>query len=53
MIDVHLPTTDGGERMMSRDTQPDRDRKRLLEHLKPEPAPEPPPKLATGSAPNL
>ncbi len=53
MIDVHLPTTDGRELMMSRYTQPDRDQKLLLEHLKLELPPQPPPKIATRSAPNL
>lgn len=53
MIDVHLPTTDGRELVMSRYTQPDRDQKLLLEHLKLELPPQPPPKIATSPAPNL
>jgi hypothetical protein len=53
MIDVHLPTTDGRELMMSRYTQPDRDQKLLLQHLKLELPPQPPPKIATTPDPTL
>jgi transposase len=53
MIDVHLPTTDGRELLMSRYTQPDRDQKLLLEHLKLELPPQPPPKIVTTPAPTL
>jgi len=53
MIDVHLPTTDGRELIMSRYTQPDRDQKLLLEHLKLELPPQPPPKIATTPDPTL
>jgi hypothetical protein len=34
MLDVHLPTTDGREIIMSRHTQPEKDLQRLLDHLK-------------------
>ena len=53
MIDVHLPTTDGRELVMSRYTQPDRDQKLLLEHLKLELPLQPPPKIATSPDPPL
>jgi len=53
MIDVHLPTTDGRELVMSRDTQPDRDQKLLLDHLNRELPPQPPPKIAASSNPDL
>lgn len=53
MIDVHLPTTDGRELVMSRYTQPDRDQKLLLEHLKLKLPPQPPPKIATAPDPDL
>ena len=53
MIDVHLPTTDGRELVMSRYTQPDRDQKLLLDHLKLELPPQPPPKIAASSNPDL
>jgi hypothetical protein len=42
MLDVHLPTTDGREIALSRDTQPERDVCLLLEHRRltlPEQAP--------------
>jgi hypothetical protein len=42
MLDVHLPTTDGREIVLSRYTQPEREVSLLLEHLKltlPEQAP--------------
>jgi hypothetical protein len=34
MLDVHLPTTDASEVMLSRYTEPERDVCLLLEHLK-------------------
>jgi hypothetical protein len=34
MLDVHLPTTDGREIVLSRYTQPEREVCLLLEHLK-------------------
>ena len=52
-IDVHLPTTDGRELMLSRYTQPDRDQKLLLEHLKLKLPPHPSPKIATAPNPSL
>lgn len=51
MMDVHLPTTDGREVMLSRDTQPERERQRLLNRLKLNlPAP-PPPKITAAGVP--
>lgn len=53
MIDVHLPTTDGRELVMSRYTQPDSDQKLLLQHLKLELPPQPPPKIASTAGPAM
>jgi len=45
MVDVHLPTTDGRELILSRYTQPEKDLQLLLQQLK-LPLPEqPPPKI--------
>ncbi len=45
MIDVHLPTTDGREVILSRYTQPEADQKLLLEQLKLTLPSQPPPKI--------
>jgi len=45
MIDVHLPTTDGREVILSRYTQPEVDQKLLLEQLKLSLPSQPPPKI--------
>jgi transposase len=45
MIDVHLPTTDGREVILSRYTQPEIDQRMLLERLKLELPKQPPPKI--------
>jgi len=51
MIDVHLPTTDGRELILSRHTEPDKDQQLLLQQLKLQLPPQPPPRIcATNSA---
>jgi hypothetical protein len=45
MIDVHLPTTDGREVILSRYTQPEKDQAMLLHELKMELPEQPPPKI--------
>jgi transposase len=45
MIDVHLPTTDGREVILSRYTQPEADQKLLLEQLRLTLPTQPPPKI--------
>jgi len=50
MIDVHLPTTDGCELMLTRYTEPEPELSLLLKKLKLELPAQPPPKI-TASAP--
>ena len=50
MVDVHLPTTDGRELVMSRYTQPERDQKLLLKHLGLRLPPQPPPRIASAAS---
>jgi transposase len=45
MIDVHLPTTDGREVILSRYTQPEKDQEMLLHELKMQLPEQPPPKI--------
>ncbi|HJT11979.1 MAG TPA: IS1634 family transposase [Dongiaceae bacterium] len=45
MIDVHLPTTDGRELLLSRYTEPEPELKLLLDKLKLDLPPQPPPKI--------
>jgi Transposase DDE domain len=49
MIDVHLPTTDGRELLLTRYTQPEPELRLLIRQLKLELPPQPPPRIATGS----
>jgi len=54
MIDVHLPTTDGRELLLTRYTQPEPELRLLIQQLKlqlPPQPPQPPPRIATGSVP--
>jgi transposase len=52
MIDVHMPTTDGRELILTRYTQPEPELQLLLDKLKLELPPQPPPKInATGEPP--
>jgi transposase len=50
MIDVHLPTTDGREVILTRYTQPERDQELLLRQLKLDLPPQPPPKIRARAA---
>ena len=51
MIDVHLPTTDGREVILSRYTQPEKDQQLLLEKLKLQLPAQPPPKITARQLP--
>ena len=50
MIDVHLPTTDGREIILTRTTQPEPELKLLLDKLKLQLPPQPPPKISSAQA---
>lgn len=50
MIDVHIPTTDARELMLTRYTQPEAELKLLLERLKVVLPPQPPPKITPAQA---
>ena len=47
MLDVHLPTTDGRELVLTRHTEADADLRLLLAHMKLELPAQPPPKIGT------
>lgn len=49
MVDVHLPTTDGRELLLSRYSEPDADQRLLLAHLQLILPKQPPPKIAPTS----
>ena len=49
MIDVHLPTTDGRQVILSRYTQPEKELQLLLNHLKLQLPEQPPPKITTAA----
>jgi hypothetical protein len=51
MIDVHLLTTDGRELLLTRYTQPDPELRLLIQQLKLQLSPQPPPRIATVSVP--
>jgi hypothetical protein len=51
MIDVHLPTTDGRELVLTRYTEPDAELRLLLQKLKLELPAQPPPKITAAPAP--
>jgi Transposase DDE domain len=51
MIDVHVPTTDGRELLLTRYTQPEPELCLLLDKLKLELPAQPPPKISTAAAP--
>ena len=53
MIDVHLPTTDGRELVLTRHTEPEPELSLLLNKLKLELPAQPPPKITAASAPPL
>ncbi len=46
MVDVHLPTTDGRHLILSRYTQPEPEQKILLDQLRLELPPQPPPRIS-------
>jgi hypothetical protein len=50
MVDVHIPTTDGRELMLTRYTQPERELQLLLEHLRLQLPAQPPPKISANQA---
>jgi hypothetical protein len=52
-FDVHLPTTDGRELILTRYTEPDPELSLLLKKLKMELPAQPPPKITAASAPPL
>ena len=52
MIDVHLPTTDGRELLLTRYTQPEPELRLLIRQLKLDLPPQPPPRIATGPLPS-
>jgi hypothetical protein len=47
MIDVHLPTTDGRQVILSRYTEPEKDHQLLLQRLKLQLPAQPKPKITT------
>jgi len=49
MIDVHLPTTDGRELHLNRTTQPEPDLQLLIQQLKLELLPQPPPRITAAA----
>jgi Transposase DDE domain len=52
MIDVHLPTTDGRELLMTRYTQPEPELQLLIQQLKLDLPQQPPPRIATARLPS-
>ena len=50
MIDVHVPTTDGRELMLTRHTEPESELKLLLDKLRLELPAQPPPKITAEAA---
>ena len=51
MIDVHLPTTDGRELVLTRYTEPEPELSLLLKKLRLELPAQPPPKITAATAP--
>jgi len=52
MIDVHLPTTDGRQLLLTRYTQPEPELRLLLHQLRLDLPPQPPPRITAGTVPN-
>ena len=52
MIDVHLPTTDGREIVLTRYTEPERDLRLLIDRMKLALPAQPPPKIAPAALPS-
>jgi len=46
MVDVHIPTTDGRELLLSRYTQPESEHRMLLQQLRLSPPEQSPPKIS-------
>jgi hypothetical protein len=53
MIDVHLPTTDGRELVLTRYTQPEPELQLLINQLKLQLPPQPPPRITAAAYPSL
>src|SRR5271154_6056814 len=53
IIDVHVPTTDGRELVLTRYTQPEPELQLLINQLKLQLPPQPPPKITTADQPRL
>jgi hypothetical protein len=51
MIDVYLPTTDGRELLLTRYTQPEPELRLLVQQLKLDLPPQPPPRISTSNVP--
>ena len=51
MIDVHLPTTDGREIILTRYTEPEPELRLLIDRMKLDLPPQPPPKIAAAALP--
>ncbi len=51
MIDVHLPTTDGREIILTRTTEPEPDLRLLIDPMKLQLPTQPPPKIAAAALP--
>jgi hypothetical protein len=51
MVDVHLPTTDGRELILSRYTQPEKDLQLLLQQLQLHLPAQPPPRIKASRLP--
>ena len=51
MIDVHLPTTDGREIILTRYTEPEPDLRLLIDRMKLQLPAQPPPKIAAAALP--
>ena len=49
MVDVHLPTTDGRQLVLSRYTQPEPEQQILLDQLRLELPPKPPPRISAAT----
>ena len=49
MVDVHLPTTDGRQLVLSRYTQPEPEQQILLDQLRLELPPQPPPRISAAT----
>ena len=53
MLDVHVPTTDGRELVLTRHTEPDADLRLLLAHMKLNLPAQPPPRIRIPRTPSI